>query len=142
MCAQALYAAQSLTTRDPALKAQFGHAAREETDHLAWTQTRLDDSPDDKAETIGQPLPNVEVKVIGSNFETFVNGVSVKTVTDATTPGPAYLNSHVHGVGVVLGTDYVLVDDVRVRKIVTTEPTHGAWGTQDLNPARRKMLYY
>jgi len=28
------------------------------------TQTRLDDSPDDKAETIGQPLPNVEVKVI------------------------------------------------------------------------------
>jgi fatty-acyl-CoA synthase len=28
------------------------------------TQTRLDDSPNDKAETIGQPLPNVEVKVI------------------------------------------------------------------------------
>jgi fatty-acyl-CoA synthase len=28
------------------------------------TQTRLDDSPDDKAETIGQPLPHVEVKVI------------------------------------------------------------------------------
>ena len=28
------------------------------------TQTRLDDSPDDKAETIGQPLPQVEVKVI------------------------------------------------------------------------------
>src|SRR4029077_10920689 len=28
------------------------------------TQTRLDDSPDDKAETIGQPLPHIEVKVI------------------------------------------------------------------------------
>ena len=43
VCAQALYAAQSLTTRDPALKAHFEHAAREETDHLAWTQSRLDE---------------------------------------------------------------------------------------------------
>ena len=43
VCAQALYAAQSLTTRDPALRAHFEHAAREETDHLAWTQSRLDE---------------------------------------------------------------------------------------------------
>ena len=41
VCAQALYNAQSLSTRDPALRAQFEHAAREETDHLAWTQQRL-----------------------------------------------------------------------------------------------------
>lgn len=43
VCAQALYSAQSLTTRDPALKRQFEQAAREETDHLAWTQGRLDE---------------------------------------------------------------------------------------------------
>lgn len=43
VCAQALYSAQSLTTRDPALKKQFEQAAREETDHLAWTQGRLDE---------------------------------------------------------------------------------------------------
>ncbi len=41
VCAQALYAAQALGTRDPALRRQFQHAAREETDHLAWTQQRL-----------------------------------------------------------------------------------------------------
>jgi ubiquinone biosynthesis monooxygenase Coq7 len=41
VCAQALYNAQALTTRDPALRRQFEHAAREETDHLAWTQDRL-----------------------------------------------------------------------------------------------------
>ncbi|MBC7469367.1 MAG: 2-polyprenyl-3-methyl-6-methoxy-1,4-benzoquinone monooxygenase, partial [Ramlibacter sp.] len=35
--------AQSLTTRDPALKTHFEQAAREETDHLAWTQGRLDE---------------------------------------------------------------------------------------------------
>ena len=41
VCAQALYSAQSLSTRDPRLQRQFEYAAREETDHLAWTQRRL-----------------------------------------------------------------------------------------------------
>lgn len=41
VCAQALYDAQSLSTRSPALQAQFAAAAREETDHLAWTEQRL-----------------------------------------------------------------------------------------------------
>ena len=41
VCAQALYTAQALTTRNAALRQQFEHAGREETDHLAWTQQRL-----------------------------------------------------------------------------------------------------
>ena len=41
VCAQALYSAQGLSTRDPQLQRQFEAAAREETDHLAWTQRRL-----------------------------------------------------------------------------------------------------
>jgi 3-demethoxyubiquinol 3-hydroxylase len=41
VCAQALYHAQALTTRDPALRLQLEHAAKEETDHLAWTEQRL-----------------------------------------------------------------------------------------------------
>ncbi|HEY2927605.1 2-polyprenyl-3-methyl-6-methoxy-1,4-benzoquinone monooxygenase [Piscinibacter sp.] len=43
VCAQALYHAQALSTRDPALKRHFENAARDETDHLAWTQQRLDE---------------------------------------------------------------------------------------------------
>ena len=43
VCAQALYSAQSLTTRNPALKLHFEQASREETDHLAWTQERLEE---------------------------------------------------------------------------------------------------
>ena len=42
VCAQALYSAQALTTRDPLLRRHFEAAAREETDHLAWTRQRLD----------------------------------------------------------------------------------------------------
>ena len=41
VCAQALYAAQALVARDDAVKARFEAAAREEEEHLAWTQARL-----------------------------------------------------------------------------------------------------
>jgi ubiquinone biosynthesis monooxygenase Coq7 len=41
ICAQALYTAQALVTRDPELRDHFQRAANEETDHLAWTAERL-----------------------------------------------------------------------------------------------------
>ena len=41
VCAQALYQAQALTARTPALREQMQAAAREEADHLAWTRQRL-----------------------------------------------------------------------------------------------------
>jgi ubiquinone biosynthesis monooxygenase Coq7 len=42
VCAQALYTAQAAATGNRALKTQLEAAAREETDHLAWTRQRLD----------------------------------------------------------------------------------------------------
>ncbi len=41
VCAQALYQAQAAATSSPELKAQMAQAAREEVDHLAWTEERL-----------------------------------------------------------------------------------------------------
>lgn len=41
VCAQALYEAQALGTPDPRLREAFAEAAREETDHLAWTGQRI-----------------------------------------------------------------------------------------------------
>jgi ubiquinone biosynthesis monooxygenase Coq7 len=41
VCAQALYDAQALAARSPELRAAFEQAAREETDHLAWTEQRI-----------------------------------------------------------------------------------------------------
>jgi len=43
VCAQALYAAQALGTRDPELREHFLQASKEEGDHLAWTKARLDE---------------------------------------------------------------------------------------------------
>lgn len=41
VCAQALYQGQSIASRQPAIKAALAEAAREETEHLAWTENRI-----------------------------------------------------------------------------------------------------
>ena len=43
VCAQALYSSQRLASSDPKLQRQFKLASIEETDHLAWTQTRIEE---------------------------------------------------------------------------------------------------
>lgn len=43
VCAQALYQAQALSSRDAVLQARLDQASREENDHLAWTRQRLDE---------------------------------------------------------------------------------------------------
>lgn len=42
VCAQALYTAQALATRNNQLRTQLTLASQEEADHLAWTRQRLD----------------------------------------------------------------------------------------------------
>jgi ubiquinone biosynthesis monooxygenase Coq7 len=42
VCAQALYTSQSLFTRDESVRAVFRKASVEESDHLAWTATRIE----------------------------------------------------------------------------------------------------
>lgn len=41
VCAQALYQAQAITARSPAIRSQFLHAAREEGAHLQWCAERI-----------------------------------------------------------------------------------------------------
>ena len=41
VCAQALYTAQALATKNEALRRHLQTACEEETDHLAWTEERL-----------------------------------------------------------------------------------------------------
>ncbi|MHB1353866.1 MAG: 2-polyprenyl-3-methyl-6-methoxy-1,4-benzoquinone monooxygenase [Thiobacillus sp.] len=43
VCAQALYAGQALTAKNAQVRAELEHAAREETDHLAWCEQRINE---------------------------------------------------------------------------------------------------
>jgi ubiquinone biosynthesis monooxygenase Coq7 len=46
VCAQALYSAQAVLAREPRVKRELAEAAREEEEHLAWTQQRLSELGD------------------------------------------------------------------------------------------------
>jgi len=46
ICAQALYTAQALATGNLTLREHFNRASAEETDHLAWTEKRLQELGD------------------------------------------------------------------------------------------------
>jgi ubiquinone biosynthesis monooxygenase Coq7 len=43
VCAQALYQGQALTAKDPTVQFELEQAAREENDHLAWCESRIDE---------------------------------------------------------------------------------------------------
>jgi ubiquinone biosynthesis monooxygenase Coq7 len=43
VCAQALYQGQALTARDSGARRALEQAAQEETEHLAWTERRIDE---------------------------------------------------------------------------------------------------
>lgn len=43
VCAQALYSGQAFTSKNPNIVASLEHAASEETDHLAWCETRIEE---------------------------------------------------------------------------------------------------
>ncbi len=43
ICAQALYQGQALVCRDPDIRNALDRAANEETEHLAWTEQRIDE---------------------------------------------------------------------------------------------------
>jgi len=43
ICAQALYEGQALTARNSAARGALERAAREETEHLAWTERRIEE---------------------------------------------------------------------------------------------------
>ncbi len=119
VCAQALYQAQALITRDGAIRRRLAHAAREEEEHLAWTQQRL-------AELGGRPSLGNPLWYVGS----FAIGLAAGITGDRTNLGfvvetERQVEEHLSG-----HMDRLPVGDVRSRAIVAAmrddEMRHGA----------------
>jgi 3-demethoxyubiquinol 3-hydroxylase len=92
VCAQALYNAQSLTTDDPVLRRQFDAAAREESDHLAWTRRRLHEL-DDRTSLLN-PLWYAGAFGIGLLAGRMGPGISLGFVAETERQVEAHLHNH------------------------------------------------
>lgn len=92
ICAQALYRAQSLQTRDHELRHHLEHAAQEEIDHLAWTAQRLRDLND--RPSLLNPLWYGGAFAIGTVAGLISDKVSLGFVVETERQVEAHLHSH------------------------------------------------
>jgi ubiquinone biosynthesis monooxygenase Coq7 len=92
VCAQALYTAQALATRNPELRQHFQKAAAEETDHLAWTADRLTEL--DARPSLLNPLWYAGEFGLGLVAGRFGDHVSLGFVVETERQVEAHLQSH------------------------------------------------
>lgn len=92
VCAQALYTAQALATPNPELKRHFLQAAREETDHLAWTRARIEELG--SRTSLLNPLWYAGAFTIGLVAGRLGDAVSLGFVVETERQVEAHLQSH------------------------------------------------
>jgi 3-demethoxyubiquinol 3-hydroxylase len=119
VCAHALYSAQALVARDPAIRARYERAAREEEDHLAWTQARLAEMRD--RPSLLNPLWYAGSFAIGLVAGLAGDGANLGFVVETERQVEEHLTSHI---------DRLPQDDAKSRAIVEQmrddEARHGA----------------
>ena len=92
VCAQALYTAQAFATQNEALRTHFTKASLEETDHLAWTEQRLNELGERKS--LLNPLWYAGAFGLGLLAGRLGDRVSLGFVVETENQVEAHLESH------------------------------------------------
>ena len=137
ICAQALYTAGALATNNAVTREHFLAAAKEEADHLAWTQTRLDELG--ARASLLNPLWYAGAFGLGLIAGKLGDAVSYGFVSETEAQVEAHLNSHL---------DLLPVGDHTSRAIVAQmkadEARHGQeardLGAIDLPPPVKALM--
>jgi 3-demethoxyubiquinol 3-hydroxylase len=140
VCAQALYTAGAFATNNALTREHFLAAAKEETDHLAWTQTRLDELG--ARASLLNPLWYVGAFGLGLLAGKLGDAVSYGFVAETEAQVEAHLASHLSShLGGLPAGDHV--SRAIVAEMETDEARHGqearALGAMEL-PAPVKAL--
>ena len=135
VCAQALYAAQAMTTGNPALRAHFERAAREETDHLAWTHARLEELG--SRPSLLNPLWYAGAFAIGLAAGRIGDRVSLGFVVETERQVEAHLQSHLERLPAADHASRAIVAQMKDDEAAHARQAHDA-GAADL-PAPVKL---
>jgi len=137
VCAQALYQAQAVATGNAALKARMAQAAREEVDHLAWTEQRL-------AELGGRtsllnPLWYCGAFLIGLAAGRLGDRVSLGFVVETERQVEQHLESHLERLPAADHASRAIVDQMRVDEAAHADAALAAGGIELPAPVRGAM---
>lgn len=100
ICAQALYAGQAFTARDPVVQQALEAAAWEETEHLNWTERRIEELGGRKS--LLNPLWYVGAWTIGAVAGRLGDAVSLGFLAETERQVEVHLNGHL---GQILDAD-------------------------------------
>mgnify|MGYP002335695948 FL=1 len=93
VCAQALYAGQATTARNPEVQADMQQAANEEIDHLSWCKERLDELDSEPSRL--DPLWYAGSFVIGAIAGLAGDGWSLGFLKETENQVEAHLEGHI-----------------------------------------------
>ncbi|WP_414710393.1 2-polyprenyl-3-methyl-6-methoxy-1,4-benzoquinone monooxygenase [Roseateles sp.] len=137
VCAQALYRAQALTTRDEALREHLEHAAQEEIDHLAWCAGRLralNDRP-----SLLNPLWYGGAFAIGAVAGVVGDKVSLGFVIETERQVEAHLASHLERLPEGDQSSRAIVSQMKEEEARHAEEARALGGVDLPAPVRRLM---
>lgn len=137
ICAQALYTAQAAATANPRLRAHFLQAAREETDHLAWTETRLQELGSHTSRL--NPLWYAGAFGLGLLAGRLGDKVSLGFVIETERQVAAHLHSHLTRLPVQDHASRAIVQQMQDDELVHAEQAEQAGGIPLPEPVKGLM---
>ena len=137
VCAQALYTAQALATRDAGLRAHLEAASQEESDHLAWTEQRLRELGD--RPSLLNPLWYAGAFAIGTVAARLGDRSSLGFVIETERQVEAHLDSHLARPPAADLASRAIVTQMRDDEIRHAEAAQQAGGVRPPLPVRWLM---
>lgn len=137
VCAQALYQAQALGSRDPVVKGRLQQAAREEGDHLAWTEQRLRELGD--RPSLLNPLWYAGAFAIGLAAGRAGDPVSLGFVVETERQVEAHLEGHLSRLPAVDAASRAIVQQMKEDEARHAETAQAAGAVSLPAPVRWAM---
>jgi ubiquinone biosynthesis monooxygenase Coq7 len=137
IAAQALYEGQALVARSPATRELLRKAAREETDHLAWCETRLQELG--SRTSLLNPVWYAGSFAIGAIAATFGDRVSLGFVAETERQVEGHLDEHLARLPAGDLRSRAIVEAMRADEIEHGGAATAAGGSPLPSPAREMM---
>jgi ubiquinone biosynthesis monooxygenase Coq7 len=115
VCAQALYAGQAFTAREGTVRAALEHAAWEETEHLNWTERRIEELGGRKS--LLNPLWYAGAWTMGAIAGRLGDPVSLGFVAETERQVEAHLDSHMSQLPPVDLRSQAIIDQMKADEI-------------------------
>ena len=137
VCAQALYAGQAVTARNPDVQAEMQKAANEEIDHLGWCKERLDELQ--SKPSLLDPFWYAGSFAIGAAAGLAGDGWSLGFLKETEKQVEAHLEGHLEKLPPEDARSRAILDQMKIDEAKHAQMAEDS-GARDLPPPIRRLM--